>query len=153
MPPSTPSLRIAVLGAGRIGSTFAFQLALIGHHDVTVIARPGSLRLQQLERDGAIVDVKGKRANVRVAAALDEDMPYDLVIVTLLSHQSNAQLATLQRSAAQNLLFMFNTFQPEHFQDVIGVERCAFGMPFVQANLNADGRLKAGIGAGGQRPS
>jgi 2-dehydropantoate 2-reductase len=48
--PSTP-LRIAILGGGKIGSAFAFQLARTGGHDVTVIARPGSVRLAQLERD------------------------------------------------------------------------------------------------------
>ena len=58
-------LSIAVLGAGKIGSTFAFQLASVGHHDVTVIARPGSVRLQQLQRDDGIIDIKGERASVR----------------------------------------------------------------------------------------
>ncbi len=151
MAPSSSSLKIAILGAGRIGSTFAFQLARTGGHDVTVVARPGSLRLQQLERDGAIVDVKGERASVRVAAALDQQIPYDLVMVTLLAHQVDAQLPALQRSAAGCIHFMFNTFQPERLRDAIGVERCAFGMPFVQATLDGDGKLKAAIGAGGQK--
>ena len=64
--PDTPSqpLRIAIVGAGQIGSAFAFQLARIGGHDVGVVARPGSTRLRQLRRDGAIVDVKGEQASV-----------------------------------------------------------------------------------------
>ena len=148
---TTPKLHIAVLGAGKIGSAFAFQLARGGGHDVTVIARPGSLRLQQLERDGAIVDRQGERATVRVAGLLDELAAYDLVIVTLLAHQTDALLPTLQRSAAKCIQFMFNTFHPERLQAAIGVERCAFGMPFVQAVLDPDGRLKATIGAGGQK--
>lgn len=146
-----PPLQIAVLGAGNIGSTFAFQLAHTGGHDVTVIARPGSIRLQQLERDGAIVDVKSKRARVRIASTLDEQTPYDLVIVTLLSHQTGALIPALQRCAARCIQFMFNTFHPERLQKAIGVERCAFGMPFVQAVLTVDGRLKATIGAAGQK--
>ncbi len=145
------SLKIAILGAGRIGSTFAYQLARHGRHEVTVIARPGSLRLQQLGRDSAIVDVTGERASVGVAAILDEQTPYDLVIVTLLAHQTDAQLPALQRSAAGCIQFMFNTFHPERLQDAIGVERCAFGMPFVQATLDSDGKLKATIGAAGQK--
>ncbi len=151
MPTTSAPLRIAVLGAGKIGSTFAFQLARRGGHDVTVIARPGSPRLRQLERDEAIVDVKGERATVRVASALNEETPYDLVIVTLLAHQTGALLPVLQRSAAKCIQFMFNTFHPERLQEVIGTERCAFGMPFVQAQLGSDGRLKATIGAGGQK--
>jgi 2-dehydropantoate 2-reductase len=58
----TESLRIAVLGVGGIGSTFAFQLARVGGHDVTVIGRPNSRRLQQLQRDKGIVNINGERA-------------------------------------------------------------------------------------------
>ena len=151
MPETSSPLRVAVLGAGRIGSTFAFQLARSGSHEVTVVARPGSPRLRQLERDGAIIDLKGEQAPVRVTSVLDELATYDLVIVTLLAHQTDAVLPALQRSAAKCIQFMFNTFNPERLQAAIGVERCAFGMPFVQATLDADGRLKATIGAGGQK--
>ncbi len=151
MPASPSPLQIAVLGAGRIGSAFASRLARIGGHDVTVIARPGSTRLQQLERDGAIVDVKEGRASVRIGSMLDEQIPYDLVIVTLLAHQADALLPALQRSAAKCIQFMFNTFDPERLQETIGVERCSFGMPFVQATLDGNGRLQATIGAAGQK--
>ncbi len=144
-------MKIAVLGTGKIGSTFAFQLARAGHHDVTVIARPGSARLRQLQRDDGIIDVKGERASVRVLDTLDEETPYDLLIVTLLDHQTSAILPNLRRSAAKCVQFMFNTFHPERLQDAIGIERCAFGMPFVQATLDSDGKLKATIGAAGQK--
>ena len=145
------SLRIAVLGVGNIGSTFAFQLARIGGHDVTVVARPGSRRLEQLRRDGAIIDVKGEQASVCVTDALDEQTPFDLVIVTLLAHQVDAVLPALRRSAAGCVQFMFNTFDPERLREAVGAERCAFGMNFVQATLDENGRLKATIGAGGQK--
>ena len=151
MPAPCPPLRIAILGVGKIGSAFAFQLVRTGGHDVTVIARPDSVRLAQLERDQAIVDIKGERAGVRVASRLDEATPYDLLIVTLLAHQTDPLLPALQRSAASCIQFMFNTFQPERLEAAISPERCAFGMPFVQATLDADGRLKATIGAGGQK--
>ena len=149
--PSTGPLRIAILGAGRIGSTFAFQLARTGQHEVTVVARPNSGRLQQLQRDDGIVDVKGERAQVRITDALDEQTLYDLVIVTLLAHQADAVIPALQRSAAKCVQFMFNNFEPERLRDALGAERCAFGMPFVQANFDPEGRLKATIGAGGQK--
>lgn len=145
------SLRIAILGVGNIGSAFAFQLARAGGHDVTVIARPGSARLAQLERDQAIVDVKGARASVRVRGRLDEETPYDLLIVTLLAHQAEPLLAALSRSAARCIQFMFNTFRPEMMETAAGAGRSAFGMPFIQAALDADGRLNVTIGAGGQK--
>ena len=151
MPEPTTPLRIAVLGVGRIGSAFAFQLATAGHHDVTVIARPGSPRLAQLQRDNGIVTVKGERAGVHITDTLDEQTPYDLVIVTLLAFQVDAVLPALSRSAAKSIQFMFVTFDPERLRDVVGAGRCAFGMPFVQSDFDSEGRLKATIGAGGQK--
>jgi len=148
---SSSSLRIAVLGVGKIGSTFAFQLARTGHHDVTVVARPGSARLQQLQRDNGIVNVKGERANVRISDRLDEQSDYDLVVVTLLAHQVDTVLPSLLRSFAKNILFMFVNFEPQRLRDAIGPERCSFGMPFVQAMFDNNGKLKATIGAAGQK--
>jgi len=52
------SLRIAIVGGGSIGSAFAFQLARVGGHDVTVVVRPDSNRIRQLQRDNGIVNVK-----------------------------------------------------------------------------------------------
>ena len=148
---TSSSLRLAVLGAGRIGSAFAFQLVRVGRHEVTVVAKPGSVRLERLQRDGGIVNVKGERASVQVTDTLDEQTPYDLVIVTLLAHQVEAVLPALQRSAARCVQFMFNNFEPERLRDAVGAERCAFGMPFVQAQFDPGGKLKATIGAGGQK--
>lgn len=148
---SAPSrLRIAVIGAGNIGSTFAFQLARAGHA-LTVIARPDSARLAQLRQAGGIVDVRGMRADVIVAAALDEAVAYELVIVTVLAHQVDALLPALTRSAARHLLFVFNQFDPGRLATALGVARCDFGMPFVQARIDRSGRLDATIGAGGQK--
>jgi 2-dehydropantoate 2-reductase len=148
---SSASLRIAVIGIGGIGSAFAYQLARSGHHDVTAVARPGSLRLDQLRQDNGIVQTNGERAEVRVTEALDEQTPYDLVIVTLLAHQIDAVLPALQRSAARCVLFMFNQFEPERLRDEMGPDRCAFGMPFLQASLDQSGKLTTKIGAGGQK--
>ena len=148
---ATQPLRIAIVGAGQIGSTFAFQLSRQGGHDVTVIARPGSDRLTQLRRDAAIVKVDGHRADVRVLDALDEQTPYDLVIVTVLAHQVDGVLPGLARSAAACIQFMFNVFDPERLGQAVGAGRCTFGMPFVQAKLDTNGRLAATIGAGGQK--
>jgi len=147
---TSKSLNIAVLGVGGIGSTFAFQLAHKGLHKVTAIARPESSRLRQLQRDHGIVTVKNERAEIDVVDGLDDQIPYDLIIVTLLAHQVDVVLPALQRSAAKCIQFMFNTFDPGRLQEAIGVERCSFGMPFVQATLEQDGKLQATIGAMGQ---
>ena len=144
-------LNIAVLGAGAIGSTFAFQLARVGEHNVTVIARSGSVRLEQLRRDRAIVNVLGERASVEVADRIDPALVYDVILVTLLAHQVQAVSPDLRESKAKWIQFMFNTFDPESVQTQFGQDRCSFGMPFVQSRLDNEGRIDAKIGAFGQK--
>jgi len=141
-PTAKSPLSIAVIGAGKIGSTFAYQLARAGH-DVTVIARPDSLRLQQLQRDQGITFKTGDRAEVHVAHKLDEEATYHLVVVTTPAHQVDAVLPALQRSKAQWVQFMFVTFEPERLRDAIGSHRCSFGMPRpVMVTMDSEGRIK-----------
>jgi 2-dehydropantoate 2-reductase len=101
---ASPSLRIAVIGAGGIGSAFAFQLATVGHHDVTVVARPHSMRLAQLKRDKSIATTHGERAVVAVSDALDAAAPYDLIIVTLQAHRLESVMPAIQASTARCVL-------------------------------------------------
>jgi len=69
----------------------------------------------------------------------------------VLDYQVDGLLPALRRSPAKCIQFMFVTFDPERLRNAVGAERCAFGMPFVQANFDSDGRLRATIGAGGQK--
>jgi 2-dehydropantoate 2-reductase len=133
-------LRVAIIGVGRIGSAFAFQLARAGH-DVTVIARPDSRRLAQLRRDRGIVLTSGERAEVTVAGRLDEDAPYDLVLVTLLAHQIDPLLPALKRSQAGCVHLMFVTPEADRLRSAIGADRVTFGMAAVLATLDDEGRL------------
>jgi 2-dehydropantoate 2-reductase len=137
--PTSP-LSVAVIGAGRIGTAFAYQLRRAGH-DVTVVARPGSRRLAQLQRDRGIVLTAGERASVTVADHLDEQEPFDLVIVTTLAHQVDALLPALQRSQARCVHFMFVTPEAERLRSAVGARRATFGMAAVLATLDSDGRL------------
>ncbi|WP_437530105.1 2-dehydropantoate 2-reductase N-terminal domain-containing protein [Sorangium sp. So ce726] len=135
-------MKIAIIGAGRIGSTFAFQLARAGH-EVTVVAR--GERLEQLRRDGAIVSATGERAAVRVSAALDATAAWDLVLVTVLAFQVDAVLPALAESAAKSVMFMFNTFEPlGRLRDAVGPARFAFGFPAILATLE-DGKLTSKV--------
>ena len=136
----TSALSIAVIGAGRIGSAFAYQLRRAGH-EVTVVARPGSPRLAQLHRDGGIVLTSGERASVTVADRLDEQEPFDVVIVTVLAHQAGALLPGLQRSQARCVHFMFVTPEAGRLRSAVGADRATFGMAAVLATLDGDGRL------------
>jgi 2-dehydropantoate 2-reductase len=139
-------MRIAIVGPGAIGSTFAFQLSRASH-DVTVVAR--GTRLAQLERDGAIVRTSGERAAVHVASALDERVAYDLVIVSVLATQVAAVLPALSASKAQTVMFMFNTFESlAPLRDAVGAERFAFGFPQGVFTLLEEGRITPQIRRG-----
>lgn len=132
-------MKIAIVGTGSIGSTFAFQLAR-NANDVTVIAR--GKRLEQLKAEKAIVTVSGERAAVSVSAALDPATDYDLVLVTVLAPQVDSVLPSLQASAAKTVMFMFNTFESlDLLRNAVGKERFAFGFPAILASLPG-GKLK-----------
>jgi 2-dehydropantoate 2-reductase len=140
-------MKIAVIGPGGIGSTFAFQLALAGH-DVTVVAR--GERLKQLSRDEAIVNVAGTRAPVQVSATLDGKTPWDLVLVTVLASQVDAVLPELSACAAQRVMFMFNTFESlRRLRHAVRKSRFAFGFPAILASIE-DGKLRSKIMTRGQ---
>lgn len=140
-------MQIAIIGPGGIGSTFAFQLSQAGH-DVTVVAR--GKRLAQLQRAQAIETVGGARAPVQVAAALDAQTPWDLVLVTVLAPQVDAVLPAVAASAAKSVMFMFNTFEPlARLRDAVGAQRFSFGFPAILATLN-DGVLTHQIVTRGQ---
>jgi 2-dehydropantoate 2-reductase len=139
-------MRIAIVGTGAIGSTFAYRLAKAGHA-VTVVAR--GARLEQLQRDRAIVLASGERAAVEVHAALDESTPYDLVLVTVLAPQVGAVLPGLRASAARAVMFMFNTFEPiEPLRDAVGAGRFVFGFPAGVFTILRDGKIEPQIRAG-----
>jgi 2-dehydropantoate 2-reductase len=90
------TMRIAILGTGPIGSTFALHLARAGH-DVTAIAR--GKRLEQLRADQGIVTVDGERAAVKVSPELDPAVPFDLVLVTVLATGVGAVLPRSRRAS------------------------------------------------------
>lgn len=135
---TTASLKIAIVGAGGIGTAFAWQLRKAGH-DVTVVAR--GARLAKLRKDGGIVHVDGGRVDVDIVEALDTAVVWDLVLLTVLAPQVAAVLPTLSASAAKTVMFMFNTFEPlQPLQDAVGA-RFAFGFPGGVFSLLVDGRL------------
>lgn len=139
-------MNICILGAGRIGSAFAFRLSRAGH-DVTLVAR--GVRLEALQAAGAIVSVEGERTAVQAVPELDTTRPYDLLLVTVLSHQLDGILPLLRASEAKTVMFMFNTFEClDRWRDAIGPERLAVAFPNMISFL-VDGKLRSVVNGPG----
>lgn len=143
--PSSP-LQIAILGGGQIGSAFAFHLVQHGKHEVTIVCRPKSKRLSQLQEQGGIVTVDGEKAPATIVDSLNETISYDLVLVTMKDYQILPLLPVLKRSAAKAVQFMCLTFNPERLQESVGPERTVLGMPFLQSKMDAEGRIEISAG-------
>ncbi|SGY14320.1 BQ5605_C010g06139 [Microbotryum silenes-dioicae] len=157
--------RIAIIGLGGIGSTFAFRLSSKGHHEITAIVRSKSKRYDQLSTSKAILTTSKESAPLSsVEQALDPTIEYDLVIVTLLAHQVQGDvLEALRRSKAKGILFMFNQVDPEGLSRAVleptsensssnpssAPRVLAFGMPFVRGFLLPTGELSHKLGAMG----
>jgi len=142
-------MKVAIIGAGGIGSTFAVQLARAGH-EVSVVAR--NKRLVQLQQQGGVQTAEGAVVKLDVSAALDQAVAWDLVLVSVLAHQVEPLLAALTGSAAKRIMFMFNTFEPlQPLRDAVGNERFAFGFPSILARVDAQGLLESSIQRHGLR--
>lgn len=136
-------MKIAVLGAGAVGSSFAAALARAGH-DVTLIAR--GARLVALQGRKGIALAKGETVPVTVAGELDGTTPWDVVLVTVLGHQVAPVLPALAASSARRIVFMFNTFEPlAGLRKAVGAERFGFAFPSILATIDASGVLDGTI--------
>jgi 2-dehydropantoate 2-reductase len=151
-------MHIVIVGAGRVGSTFALHLARAGHM-LTLVAR--GERLAQLLEDPAIETVAGERVVVRVARAIDLSKRWDLLLVAVRGQQIDELLPSLHLSAAKTILFMlppsFARAQTralgreplERLRDAVGPARCEFGFTRVVASFN-EGKLRSSVDKPGQ---
>lgn len=147
-------MRIAIIGAGGIGSFYAAQL-LSADHDVTLIAR-GS-HLNALQNNGLRVDHDGNsmvfpnvvatdlNTFVRTFAAAE----YDLLIITAKSGETHSIAQTLSRWCQQNSDLMVLSLQNGVDNEItlshaIDRERIIGGLTVkVSAHIHHPGRITA----------
>jgi len=140
-------LKICILGAGAVGTSFAVYLAVAGH-DVTLVAR--GARLDKLTRDGGVIATSPPTtptpARVTVATAVDPSCAWDLVLVTVLAHQLDAALLAVLKSCpgSATVMFMFTTLAPlDEYRNAVGASRWVFGFPIIDARfVEPDGALE-----------
>jgi len=131
-------MKILVLGAGVIGTTYAWQLSLAGA-EVTLWVRPE--RKAAIERDGIPLDVLDMRGGKRVLnsvyrpAAINTRTPaggYDLILVSVGVDRLAPALELLAEKAGRtDILFFQNTWcGPETFDRCLNPSQYFFGYPF-----------------------
>lgn len=134
-------MQIAILGAGAIGSIFAYRLARAGH-EVTVVAR--GARLAALQKSGSVsvrhlVTGKEDRAAVRASDVLSTETPWDILLVTVQRHQVDAVLESVAASSAKRVMFMFNTASDlTPLSERVGQARFLWGFPAALGVFDGD---------------
>lgn len=140
-PRSSPVGRIAVVGAGVLGTVYGAKLALAGH-DVTMIERSPA-RLEQIRSRGLEIEtLKGtERQTVRVGVmdSLDLESPFELAIVIARKTHLPGILEMLSKTAIPTVLIMASNAEgPDEIVRWLG-SRAVVGFP------GAGGRLVNGV--------
>ena len=125
-------MRIAVIGAGVLGSLYAARLAA-ADQTVTLVARGD--RLTQLQQGPILIlnednDARAA-ATVEVVANLDPDADYDLALVVVRADQIDALLPDLQANrGVKTFLFLHNRAGGSaDLAQAVGPERLLLGFP------------------------
>ena len=129
MPKLSP-MRVAILGAGSIGSLFALKLSRAGH-DVTMVVRNPERRgylMQNGVQARPRVGFGSRRAEVTVVPSLED--AYDLVIVAVQRPQIEDLLPTLAINDSKQIMLMFNCASgADQWSHLIGRDRLVWGFP------------------------
>ncbi len=125
-------MRIAVIGAGVLGSLYAAKLAAAGQ-TVTLVARGRRLTALQGGQVLTLNDEAGASlaANVEVVANLDPVATYDLALVVVRADQIDALLPDLQANrGVKTFLFLHNRAAGSAaLAQAVGLERLLLGFP------------------------
>jgi 2-dehydropantoate 2-reductase len=140
----THSLRIAVIGAGAIGSFYGGKLAL-GGRDVRFLVRGG---FNQIERSG--IRIRGRKENFHVANAQVyrtpmEIGPCDLVLIALKATNNDASLELILPLLHRGtiLLTLQNGLGNEEFlAKHFGADRVMGGLCFICLNRISPGLIE-----------
>ena len=144
-------MKIAVLGAGAMGSLFGGRLAE-GGHEVTLISTWAG-HVERINREGLVMDglAGGRRVKVRACLSAAEAGPAELVIVFVKATQTREAMAGATRLVGPETMVL--TLQNglgnvESLVEAVGPGPVIAGTTSHGANLTEPGRIcHAGAGA------
>jgi ketopantoate reductase len=129
-------MKILVLGAGVIGTTYAWQLSNAGH-DVSLLVRKS--KREQVEREGIHIRYRDERLKKSeqmevtyhpvVVDQFNAQYAYDLIIVSVRAHQLDEVLPVLAADSggADILFFGNNWWGEERIRKFLSPEKYLFG--------------------------
>ena len=140
-------MRVAVMGAGAVGSYLGSRLAAAGA-DVTLIARGAHLEALR-ERGLILVSPEGERSAIRVRAtgAAAEVGPVDLVIFLVKSYDTEEAAKRLPPLLGRDtaVLCLQNGIDNEaRVAAVVGEERVLGGAAYILSAIEAPGVVRSG---------
>jgi len=133
-------MKIVIVGAGVIGTTYAWQLSQAGE-DVTLLVRKGTTA--RIEQDGMLVhclDLREKPArqvetvyHPKLTEEITAADDYELIIVAVKRHQLSSVLPLLQqdRIGKADILFFLNYWSGEEIERALPPSRYLFGFPLM----------------------
>jgi 2-dehydropantoate 2-reductase len=137
-------VKVAVVGAGGIGSVFGGRLATAGHN-VWLIHRRAEL-VEAIRRDGLRLSTRSGDEHIPLAATLDpaEVGPVDLVLIATKSNDtaSAADAALPLVDSATVVLTLQNGLgNLETIAHALGAEHCLLGMTYLGASMRGPGHV------------
>jgi ketopantoate reductase len=129
-------MKILVLGAGVIGTTYAWQLSTAGH-EVSLLVRTS--KREQVEREGIRIRYRDERLKKSepvevtyhpiVVDQFHAQDRYDLIIVSVRAHQLDKVLPALAAGSgsADILFFGNNWWGDERIRNFLSLEKYLFG--------------------------
>ncbi len=141
-------MRICILGAGALGSTFGAWLSEAGH-DTWLLNRPNA-HIEAIGRDGLEVETPdgSRRVQVRAAVAAEAIGVVDLVVVLVKSFataEAMTQARALVGPETLVLSLQNGLGHEELLAGIVGRERVIAGKTYVGGVLLGPGRIRSGV--------
>lgn len=141
-------MRICILGAGALGSTFGAWLSEAGH-DTWLLNRPNA-HIEAIGRDGLEVETPdgSRRVQVRAAVAAEAIGVVDLVVVLVKSFataEAMTQARALVGPETLVLSLQNGLGHEELLAGIVGHERVIAGKTYVGGVLLGPGRIRSGV--------
>ncbi|WP_158896996.1 MULTISPECIES: ketopantoate reductase family protein [unclassified Pseudomonas] len=141
-------MKICILGAGALGSTFGAWLSEAGH-ETWLLNRPNA-HIEAVARDGLDIETADGRRRVQVRAAVSAETvgAVDLVVVLVKSFATaEAMRQALALVGPETLVLSLQNGlgHEELLAEIVGPERVIAGKTYVGGVLLGPGRIRSGV--------